>query len=549
MSQLPKLYAGNRHRYAVAIIFAVFLQALAMGASAFATRQIFGSLHEVKGSEDAGVVIAFIALAGAAVVFAGARVLATRLSEQLGQSYAIAFRKNFYAHLARLPKSALSKKRVGALSIRFVGDLGAMRDWVSKGVTNTISSLVIIPAALFVLWLLMPVFFYIGATGLILSLTIMSLRTYRHNEIQADIRKQRANISIDMMERVAIAPDLRLLGRLRADFKLLERRGRDLAQAAVRRARAVELLRAIPEVVFAFAAVVLLWVSYRHGLAAGSAAAGLAVLSIITIYLRDLANVWDYWCAWKIARDKSQAIFDMPPVWERGTSKNIPNEALSLILTKCASDAIGPISFTVPAGSRTVLCGREGQVRDVFDLIAGFENLQSGQILLGDTDLHALNQRTLSNRLHILNDEAPILQGSLRRALTMGCRRRPKDDVILAALETFGLTACCERLGGLSGRINEDGRNLSRVERLKLLIVRAYLAKPRLLMVDLPKTMHEGNVAQDFAIMLDGLDATVLISQRSDPCFAFVDNSLEIGQSDQRNADDDLEEPRERRAA
>ena len=56
---------------------------------------------------------------------------------------------------------------------------------------------------------------------------------------------------------------------------------------------------------------------------------------------------------------------------------------------------------------------------------------------------------------------SPILQGSLRRALTLGVSPRPDDDTIHAMAARFGLGALIERLGGLGGRVGESGRTLS----------------------------------------------------------------------------------------
>lgn len=526
ISSLPKIYNNSRGRLAVAIVMLVILQALAMGGSAYATRQIFGSLHGNVAQNITAFAFGILALS--AVIFALGRIFSMRFSEKLGQSYAIEFRRNFYSHLAMLPKSSLSKKRVGALSIRFVGDLGAMRDWVSKGIVGIISACIIVPAAMYVLWLLYPLFMTVGFAALFVSVIAMTYIGKAHSSIQACIRRERANISIDMMERVAIAPDLRLLGRLKTDFRLLERRGKDLSDAAVNRTKRVETLRAAPDVIFAFAGVSMLWVTVSQGLQAGTAAAGLAVLSIITLYIRDLANVWDMWCAWEIARDKSQIIFDIETILSPSGTQNLPNLPVSVSLNKVSTEHLTEVSFKIESGAKVMVYGDPDAVANFIDVLVGYEKLSEGVIELSGINYHDIKQRSLSKRIQILDLDSPILQGSLRRALTMGCMKRPRDEKIVKAINDYGLTSLVERLGGLGGRVDEAGRNLSPWEHVRVLLARTYLSNPKLLIVNLPVQAFEADTQNLIKALAAWQDATVLLLNTAMSESAFITHTLNL---------------------
>jgi len=481
-----------------------------MGASAFSTRTVFGALHGNENSQT--VIYAFIILSVSAIVFATGGIFAQRISEKLGQSYAIEFRKNFYSHLALLPKSTLSKKRVGALSIRFVGDLGAMREWASRGLTGIISASLVIPSAALVLWKLEPTFAQIGLIAIFASFLCMTILGWSHSKVQASIRRERANISIDMMERVSVAPDLRLLGRLNKDFRLLDRRGEELADAAVERTKKVEILKAIPDVFLGLAAVMLLWVTVRQGLEAGTAAASLATISIISVYMKDLARVWDMWCAWKIARDKSQIIFDMETVKHSKRGKSLPNQPVSIKVENLLTESFGPLSLDIAPASRTLLQGTPNIVTRMSHLIAGFEKPVSGEIYYSDYSRQKIAQRSFAKRIMTLSLTSPILQGSLRRNLTLGCKKRPTDETILKAIEKYRLIGLFNRLEGLDGRIDEAGKNLSNAEVLRLLIVRAELAKPKLIIIDLPVASYDVQDQKLCFSFVTGLKATIIFA-------------------------------------
>jgi ABC-type transport system involved in cytochrome bd biosynthesis fused ATPase/permease subunit len=80
--------------------------------------------------------------------------------------------------------------------------------------------------------------------------------------------------------------------------------------------------------------------------------------------------------------------------------------------------------------------------------------------------------------------DTPILAGSLRRALTLGRRRRPADAVLTALAERVGLGPALSRLGGLDGSVGEGGRALAQGERALVAVARLALAPEAVALVD-----------------------------------------------------------------
>ncbi|NJN46856.1 MAG: hypothetical protein HC808_10690 [Candidatus Competibacteraceae bacterium] len=115
-----------------------------------------------------------------------------------------------------------------------------------------------------------------------------------------------------MSERIPAAPELRLIGRIGKEVKRLEHNAGSLRQAATKRTRASALLRAVPDCGAVLATVLLLGTAHHIGAAPAEAAAALAILSLVALPLRDLANIWDRRHAWEVARDKCNAVFNVP---------------------------------------------------------------------------------------------------------------------------------------------------------------------------------------------------------------------------------------------
>ena len=479
----PNMYADERGRLAVAIVFFLMLQALAMGIGAFATRTVFAGLH-ADITENLYRTLAL--LAGAGFLAATARVIANALSERLGQSFAISFRERFYNHLSALPKSEVERKRVGALALRFTGDLSAMSQWVSGGFTGITSAILTTTVAMFVLWRLSPIYGVIGVIAVGVCLCLMALVGWRLPETIRKMRYFRAKMAIHMMERVGRAPYMRVLGRVKKDQARLVKQGENLSDNAIARTRRIEIMRSMPDVCMSLAAGAFLLLSATQHLGPGIAAAGLAVLGIVTASLRNLSNVWNYYCSWRVAREKALAIFNKPTIdIGTGTQEKLPRGPLSVEVCGKVIDNKTHFDWTIEANAHGVLLGREIDVSRLMNVIAGLEPVSDGYVRLGGVRLQDINPSGLQRRTHYVSEHSPILQGSLRRAVTTGCARRPSDTVINEVIRTYGLSYLAQRIGGLSGRVVENGRNLTLQERYRLLFARITLAKPSIILIDL----------------------------------------------------------------
>jgi ABC-type transport system involved in cytochrome bd biosynthesis fused ATPase/permease subunit len=79
---------------------------------------------------------------------------------------------------------------------------------------------------------------------------------------------------------------------------------------------------------------------------------------------------------------------------------------------------------------------------------------------------------------------APLLKGTLRRALTLGTGQKLSDEELLAVLRAPRLQGLLERLGGLDGQVFEGARNLTSSDLTSLFLARGLIARPSLALVD-----------------------------------------------------------------
>ncbi|MGW8398010.1 ABC transporter ATP-binding protein [Streptomyces lydicus] len=143
------------------------------------------------------------------------------------------------------------------------------------------------------------------------------------------------------------------------------------------------------------------------------------------------------------------------------------------------------ISFTVPARGMTAFVGPSGAGKTtVFSLIERFYDPTSGRILLDGRELAHWEIPELRATIGYVEQDAPILSGSLRDNLLLG-NPDAGDTDLCHVLETTHLDSLVSRFpNGLDTLVGHRGTRLSGGERQRIAIARALLRNPRLLLLD-----------------------------------------------------------------
>lgn len=510
MSTLPKIMGERRGRSILLLTCLALGQATATGIAAFATRDVFAAFRDTS-SALPFLALTFVALSGLAIGLFRFRERLT--AEKVGQHYAASLRIKLFKHMARVSARDVAARRNGSLALRFVGDLTAVRAWISMGLARLISALIVLPVAAGVLFYMN---FEIGLAATVpiaIGLLISAVLGPRLGPAHKRLRARRARLAADMSERIPHAPELRLLGRIRTETRQIEVKTEKLVDAALERARGAAMLRAIPDVVSGITAASVFGVALHRGLPAAEAAGCLAAVGLMIQPMRDLAGVWDRHRAWQNARDKCLNLLNMPKLdIDRSTDARLPDAPPCLLFSDVSAGALSEISVTALPGQKIGVIGANGAGKStLLSLAAGLEHPGSGTVMLGDISPAALTTRERRRMIALIGTRSPILKGSLRRALTMGVQGRPKDKDVLRQAKAFGLGHVVSRLGGLDGAVSEGGRNLSAGEIRRVLLTRAALSNPRLMLLDEPDDALDHEGPKLVRTLVQGCEATTIL--------------------------------------
>ncbi|MEU7576449.1 ABC transporter ATP-binding protein [Streptomyces sp. NPDC041068] len=143
------------------------------------------------------------------------------------------------------------------------------------------------------------------------------------------------------------------------------------------------------------------------------------------------------------------------------------------------------VSFDVPGAGMTAFVGPSGAGKTtVFGLIERFYEATGGRVLVDGKDVQEWPLAELRASIGYVEQDAPVLAGTLRENLLFAAPDATDADVheVLVRARLDGMV---ERLpDGLDTVVGHRGSKLSGGERQRVAIARALLRKPRLLLLD-----------------------------------------------------------------
>jgi ABC-type multidrug transport system fused ATPase/permease subunit len=143
------------------------------------------------------------------------------------------------------------------------------------------------------------------------------------------------------------------------------------------------------------------------------------------------------------------------------------------------------LSFEIPAGGLTAVVGPSGAGKStIFALLERYYEAETGTIMVDGRDIRDWRLTDLRGAIGYVEQDAPVLAGTVRENLCLASPTATDDDLRAVA----SLAHLDELLGrlpqGLDTLIGHRGTTLSGGERQRIAIARALLRRPRILLLD-----------------------------------------------------------------
>ncbi len=232
------------------------------------------------------------------------------------------------------------------------------------------------------------------------------------------------------------------------------------------------------------------WLVLRAELTLGQLVASELIVAAIVAAIIKLGKHLESWYDALAAVDKLGYLVDLPIERETGEKPKAPENGLHVELRGVGyTPADGnPVlleqSLEIRPGSRVGIVSPGGLGGSaLLDLMAGLRSPTTGQVLLNGVDLRLWQLEELRKQVFLVRGQ-DIVQGTLLENIRLG---RPEIgiDEVNRAIECVGLNGWVRQMpDGLATMLSPGGHPLSGSQRSRLILARAIVRKPRLLLVD-----------------------------------------------------------------
>jgi len=475
---------GRRRLLALLVANGIGQAAAAIGA-ALAVEFAFSRLGPDRAA-PVEIVRVGLVLAVVAAVTAWLRARERVDAERLGQSYTHELRMELFARLTAMSPRSVGSRSQGSTVLRFIGDLSAVRKWVSLGlsrlcVAGTMGIGTIVALGFVDVTLAAATGIAAGVGGLGAIAQGPKLRTATR-----DARRRRSRLAGRVTEAIGAVGVVQANNAVQRERRRVAKHSRRTRDAMVERSRRLGRLQAIAEATGSGATAMLLVAALSFGVDGPRVAAGMTVVGLLVPQLRGLARVQEYRQQYRVAMDAIDRFVARPAQLSEPTQPETLKDGPGVLELRGASlDVVRDITAVARPGRTVAVVGPNGAGKSTLLAMVGrLVDLDAGTVLLDGSDLARVRLADARAVIGMAGPDLPLMRGSLRRNLTYQHRNATDaeiDDVIdLCDLRTL----LGDLADGLDTRVDEGGTNLSSGQRQRILLGRAVLARPRLLLLD-----------------------------------------------------------------
>ncbi len=494
----------------------------------------------VKAGVDHGITprdfraLAWIGVAYAAVIVANVLLGWARGSwtARLGESLMERLRMRVFTHLQRLSLSFYEREKAGVILTRMTSDVENLTALFQEGLVQmVVQGLTIVAIAAIMLFSHAQMALVI--LGVIMPILVVATIRYRTVSTVAydDVRDRISNVLDDLTETLSGIRTVTAHDRAAHNIETHEALVGDYRKANLVTARIGALFGSVGDTLGVLGQVVVLGMGgllVRNGsMSVGTLFMFLLLLNLLFAPVQQLVQLYTTYQQGQSSVTKLADLREVQPsvVEDSDAAELAPIEGHIELASVDFDygDGVGEpgppvltgLDLSVDAGETLVVVGPTGAGKStVAKLVARFYDPVDGRVCIDGTDLRTVTIDSLRSQLGVVPQEPFLFHGTVRDNLVFA-RPDASEEELAEACRAVGIQDLIERLPeGLDTPVHERGVSLSAGERQLLSLTRAFLARPRVLILDEATSnidpAAEAKVESALDVLLEGRTAVVI---------------------------------------
>jgi ABC-type multidrug transport system fused ATPase/permease subunit len=434
-------------------------------------------------------------LVGVLVINAAANYAFLRLSGRIGQDALLDLRKLLFAHVQELSLSFYERYTSGRIISRLTSDIEALNELLATGLTSAITSVLSVVAITVILIRLDT---RLGLVTLVAMPIVLALTAWFRNNSARSYRAVRRAIVLVIVHYVESLGGIRAVHAFRR-----EPRNQEIFEDVNARYRDANIWSNRLASTFGPGIILLGRLTTTSVLVFGGylvvqGQLTLGVLTAFVLYLRqffepmqDLSQFYNTFQAAGAALEKLAGVIEESPTVPE------PSSPVRLIDVKGAvafegvtfayrdKAVLHDIDLQIPAGQIIALVGETGAGKTTMArLIARFYDPTAGRLTLDGVDLRSIAVADLRRAIVVVTQESFLFSGTVGDNLLFGRPDATREEMITAARAIGAHDFISALPNGYDTDVRRRGVRLSSGQRQLVAFARAFLADPRVLILD-----------------------------------------------------------------